>query len=102
MAPGLVICQICHDDAETQLLCPIDCEHPSAPPPQDISFWPNNVEDCCSNLATYESDFLSPYISSSSSVDVCDGDFVPQMALRAYMWDQFLTCTDIESVYPMP
>jgi len=95
MGPGLAICQICHDEAEG-FDPPINCEQESAPLPQDGSFWadaPTDPATCCENFATYEAEYMGLLEEYEEPVLI---------ELRAYMWDRFINCTGITTIYVIP
>jgi len=93
MVPGGALCEVCPDQAslaEEDGGLGVQCSAPQ----YDGSFWvnaPNNVQNCCAALLTQRDSFVP-----------VDGEPNFYAARNAWLYDNFITCTGIRTIYPVP
>jgi len=92
MQAGQAICQVCPDQAnllEEDGGLGVECNNQ----PLDGTFWSDatgDVAECCAAILAQRDEF-----------DMTGLPF-PKQARNAWLYDNFLTCTGIRIVYPVP
>jgi len=92
MQAGQALCQVCPDQAglpEDDGGLEVGCNNQ----PLDGTFWSDatgDVAECCAAILTQRDEFDMTGLTS------------PRQARNAWLYDNFLTCTGIRTVYPVP
>jgi len=92
MQAGQAICQVCPDQAnlaEEDGGLEVGCNNQ----PLDGTFWADatgDVTSCCEAILDQRDSFDMTGLSN------------PKQARNAFLYDNFLTCTGIRTVYPVP